>query len=92
MEYIHKYIYYDYRRDSIVKGKKEEEILKIFPYAISGDNYSIDTYRGGVLNFLRNAKEYEGKKVKLFWLEEGVFGFVVVTVNGQGKEIRLVKG
>ncbi|PKL48998.1 MAG: hypothetical protein CVV42_07460 [Candidatus Riflebacteria bacterium HGW-Riflebacteria-2] len=56
------------------------------------ENYPGNSYRGEVLEYWRN-NFYKGQKLKMLWFDEqDGCGWVVIVVDGIGREIRLIKG
>jgi hypothetical protein len=63
----------------------------MFPYATDAESYPMNHYRRLEYEAIKNHEEYNGKVVKVYWLEEkGHLGVVVVA--GKGERLGLLKG
>jgi hypothetical protein len=88
-DYVKKHIIYDDNRDRLVKGLKEIEILKRFPFTIDADSYPPEHYRRYLLN--RYREENRNSIIKMYWLDDD-FYLAIVVVDGKGTRIGLFKG
>jgi hypothetical protein len=91
-EYLHKFVLRDLHNSWIVKGVPDDQIRQRFPMLSDAENYPGNSYRGEVLEYWRN-NFYKGQKLKMLWFDEqDGCGWVVIVVDGIGREIRLIKG
>ncbi len=93
-DYYEKYVFADSYRSRIIQGLSAAEIKKRFPGVVDGDSFSVESYRGTILQNWRNHEDYKNRNLKLFWFDNAPdkMGWAIIILNEKGYQIYPIKG
>lgn len=91
-EYLHEYVFKDYRSSRIIAGQSEADIRRRFPMLRDAESFAEGGYRRSVIDY-KSKNHFKGQILKMLWFDDqDRGGWAILVVDGVGLEIELVKG